>query len=246
MRLDGEHILIVDDSPEIRDALAAYLRRHGARASTAASAEQARDMLALPGYDLVVLDVMMPGEGGLSLCASLSGTQRMPVILLTGMRAPADKLAGFDSGADDYVVKPFDPPELLARIRSVLRRCRRNPPPAAAPGNAPSLAGYAFDAWFLDVKKRELHDEARGQQVALSQVEYRLLRALVDHPGTVLSRDRLMNLTAGDDTLAFDRSIDSQVSRLRKKLERDPRHPGLLKTIWGQGYLLAADVTPRS
>jgi two-component system OmpR family response regulator len=249
----GAHILIVDDNPDIRDALAAYLRRQGLRASTVASAEDARLALASGQYSLLVLDVMMPGEGGLSLCRAVAANGRLPVILLTGMKTPADKLAGFDSGADDYVVKPFDPPELLARIRSVLRRCTANanphpyftaPAPLAMPAvaSANPYAGFAFDAWYLDVQKRELYDQNRLQPVPLSQVEYRLLRVLVDHPGTVLSRDRLMDLTVGDEALPFDRSIDSQVSRLRKKLERDPRQPDLLKTVWGQGYLFATEV----
>ena len=242
----GEHILVVDDHPDIRDALAAYLRRQGLRATTAASAEQARLALAGTRFDLMVLDVTMPGEDGLSLCRAVAARSQLPVILLTGMKSAADKLAGFDSGADDYVVKPFDPPELLARIRSVLRRCSRaqylspTPPPASTSANP--YAGFAFDAWYLDVQKRQLYDQQLNIPVALSQAEYRLLRALVDHPGTILSRDRLMDLTVGDDALPFDRSIDSQVSRLRKKLERDPRQPGLLKTVWGQGYLFATDV----
>jgi two-component system OmpR family response regulator len=247
----GAHILIVDDNPDIRDALAAYLRRQGLRASTVASAEDARLALASGQYSLMVLDVMMPGEGGLSLCRAIAANSQLPVILLTGMQTPADKLAGFESGADDYVVKPFDPPELLARIRSVLRRCAGSgsaPHPyfttalPLAPPSANPYAGFAFDAWYLDVQKRELYDQNRLQPVPLSQVEYRLLRVLVDHPGTVLSRDRLMDLTVGDEALPFDRSIDSQVSRLRKKLERDPRQPDLLKTVWGQGYLFATDV----
>lgn len=247
----GAHILIVDDNPDIRDALAAYLRRQGLRASTVASAEDARLALASGQYSLMVLDVMMPGEGGLSLCRAIATHGQLPVILLTGMQTAADKLAGFESGADDYVSKPFDPPELLARIRSVLRRCAGSssashpyfatalPLPAQS---ANSYAGFAFDAWYLDVQKRELYDQQRLQPVPLSQVEYRLLRVLVDHPGTVLSRDRLMDLTIGDEALPFDRSIDSQVSRLRKKLERDPRQPNLLKTVWGQGYLFATEV----
>ncbi|MET0267443.1 MAG: response regulator transcription factor [Duganella sp.] len=240
----NHHILIVDDSADIREALMFYLRRNGLQATAVASAAQARDALAANPhhYALMLLDVMMPGEDGLSLCRAMAASQQLPVILLTAMQAAADKLAGFDSGADDYVVKPFDPPELLARIRSVLRRWGRPlPGPTPVPAANP-YAGFEFDAWYLDVKKRELYDQQRQQQVALSQAEYRLLRVLVDHPGTVLSRDRLMDLTVGDDALPFDRSIDSQVSRLRKKLERDPRHPGLLKTVWGQGYLFTADV----
>jgi two-component system OmpR family response regulator len=234
----ADHILVVDDHPDIRDSLAAYLSRQGLAVSTAADTAQAGALLLEERFDLIVLDVMMPGEDGLSLCRRVAATLGTPVILLTAMHTSADKVAGLASGADDYVVKPFDPPELVARIRTVLRRWRR----AAMP--APHAAGgYAFGGWFLDTGKRELFDR-EGQPAALSGAEYRLLRVLVEHPGTVLSRDRLMDLTGSGDALAFDRSIDSQVSRLRKKLEPDPRRPGLLKTVWGNGYLFTAAVTP--
>jgi two-component system OmpR family response regulator len=235
----ADHILVVDDHPEIRSSLAAYLRRQGLAVTTAADAAQAGALLRKERFDLIVLDVMMPGEDGLSLCRRVSGTLDTPVILLTAMHTSADKVAGLDSGADDYVVKPFDPPELVARIRMVLRRWRRAASPA---GNG--TGGYAFGGWFLDTGKRELFDPD-GQPAALSSAEYRLLRVLAEHPGTVLSRDRLMDLIGGGDALAFDRSIDSQVSRLRKKLEPDPRRPSLLKTVWGNGYLFAATVTAR-
>ncbi|WP_338767991.1 response regulator transcription factor [Massilia sp. METH4] len=231
----ADHILVVDDHPDIRDSLAAYLRRQGLAVSTAADAVEAGALLRKERFDLIVLDVMMPGEDGLSLCRRVSATLDTPVILLTAMHTSADKVAGLDSGADDYVVKPFDPPELVARIRTVLRRWRRSSTPVAG--------GYAFNGWYLDLGKHELFDPD-GQPAALSSAEYRLLRVLVEHPGTTLSRDRLMDLIGGGDALAFDRSIDSQVSRLRKKLEPDSRRPSLLKTVWGNGYLFAATVTP--
>ncbi|GGY10890.1 response regulator [Massilia dura] len=237
----ADHILVVDDHPDIRSSLAAYLRRQGLAVTTAVDAAQASALLLKERFDLIVLDVMMPGEDGLSLCRRVARTLDTPVILLTAMHTSADKVAGLNSGADDYVVKPFDPPELVARIRTVLRRWRRPAAPAAKAVNP--AGGYAFDGWFLDTGKHELFDPD-GRPAALSSAEYRLLRVLVDHPGTVLSRDRLMDLTGGGDALAFDRSIDSQVSRLRKKLETDPRRPSLLKTVWGNGYLFAATVTP--
>ncbi|MFJ3058578.1 response regulator [Herbaspirillum sp. NPDC087042] len=241
------HILVVDDHPDICEPLAAYLRRQGLQVSMAFSAAQARALLQAQAFDLVVLDVMMPGEDGLSLCRHIGEHLGTPVILLTAMAASSDRVRGLDTGADDYVVKPFDPPELLARIRSVLRRLARQlTGPALAPAPVLSLPlpvrRYLFDTWTLDVERRELLDSA-GASVTLSSVEYRLLRVLVEHPNTVLSRDRLLDLTAGTEALAFDRSIDSQVSRLRKKLESDPRKPSLLKTIWGNGYLLAAQVS---
>lgn len=245
-----KHILVVDDHPDIRESLALYLHRQGLLVSTAVHAADARRLLALHVYDVIVLDVMMPGEDGLSLCAHIAATSATPVILLTARHASADKVAGLDSGADDYVVKPFDPPELVARIKSLLRRARRGAaadagvvaPAAAAAADAPAIARYGFDNWTLDVEKRTLFD-CHGEAVSLSSVEYRLLRVLVEHPCMVLSRDRLMDLTSGSNVLAFDRSIDSQVSRLRRKLETDPRRPGLLKTVWGNGYLFAAAVT---
>lgn len=239
------HILVVDDHPDICEPLAAYLRRQGMQVSMAFNAAQARRLLQRQSFDLAVLDVMMPGEDGLSLCRHIGERFGTPVILLTAMSSCADKVNGLETGADDYVVKPFDPQELVARIRTVLRRIRRNLP--AAPAQAAQSVGggirrYVFDEWTLDVERRELRDRD-GAAVTLSSVEYRLLRVLVEHPNTVLSRDRLLDLTAGAEALAFDRSIDSQVSRLRKKLEPDPRHPSLLKTVWGNGYLFAAQVS---
>ncbi|KAF1042277.1 MAG: Transcriptional regulatory protein OmpR [Herbaspirillum frisingense] len=241
------HILVVDDHPDICEPLAAYLRRQGMRVSMAFNAAQARRLLQKQAFDLAVLDVMMPGEDGLSLCRHVGEQFGTPVILLTAMSSCADRVNGLETGADDYVVKPFDPQELVARIRTVLRRIARTLP-SAAPAKASAaisdsaIRRYVFHEWTLDVERRELLDR-EGVAVTLSSVEYRLLRALLDHPNTVLSRDKLMDLTAGADAQVFDRSIDSQVSRLRKKLEPDPRHPNLLKTVWGNGYLFAAQVS---
>lgn len=237
------HILVVDDHPDICEPLVAYLRRQGLQASMALNATQARALLDRQVFDLVVLDVMMPGEDGLSLCRHIGARLGTPVILLTAMSASQDRIRGLEIGADDYVVKPFDPHELLARIRSVLRRLTRQPGAAhGTPAVPRPVRRYVFDSWTLDVERRELLDQ-HGASVTLSSVEYRLLHALLAHPNTVLSRDRLLDLTAGSDAQSFDRSIDSQVSRLRKKLEPDPRRPSLLKTIWGNGYLLAAQVS---
>jgi two-component system OmpR family response regulator len=240
------HILVVDDHPDICEPLAAYLRRQGMQVSMAFNAAQARRLLQRQSFDLAVLDVMMPGEDGLSLCRHIGEEFGTPVILLTAMSSCADKVNGLETGADDYVVKPFDPQELVARIRTVLRRIRRSLPNAepALPAQMADSAirRYVFDEWTLDLERRELRDR-EGVEVTLSSVEYRLLRVLVEHPNTVLSRDKLMDLTAGAEAQAFDRSIDSQVSRLRKKLEPDPRNPNLLKTVWGNGYLFAAQVS---
>jgi len=232
----SSRILVVDDHADIRDPLAAFLRRHDLEVLTAADAAAARALLRRHRIDLVVLDIMLPGEDGLSLCRHLAETSGTPVILLTAMAGQDERVAGLEIGADDYVTKPFDPRELVARIKGMLRRLSR----AATgwPGRR-----YAFGDWTLDMDKRELRD-AGGAPVALSSSELRLLGVLVERAGKVLSRDELLDLTRDGEVQNFDRSIDSQVSRLRKKLESDPRRPRLLKTSWGDGYVFTADVKP--
>ncbi|MDB5647886.1 response regulator [Methylobacterium sp.] len=235
--MDDAHVLVVDDHRDIRDPLAAYLKRHDLRVSVAADAAVARAVLAGSAIDLVILDVMMPGEDGLSLCRHIREVHDTPVILLTALAERTDRIVGLEIGADDYVTKPFDPRELLARIKNLLRRTR------ALPRTRDEADGrrLAFDRWTLDTDRRELVDEA-GAAVALSTAEFRLLAALTRHPRVVLSRDQLLDLTSGRAADGFDRSIDNQVSRLRRKLERDPANPALLKTVWGGGYVLAAEV----
>ena len=232
----SSRILVVDDHADIRDPLAAFLRRHDLEVLTAADAATARTLLRQHRIDLVVLDVMLPGEDGLSLCRHLAETSSTPVILLTAMASQEDRVAGLEIGADDYVTKPFDPRELVARIKGMLRRLSR-----AATGWHGRR--YAFGDWTLDTARRELVD-AGGEPVALSTSEFRLLGVLVERAGKVLSRDELLDLTRDGEVQNFDRSIDSQVSRLRKKLESDPRRPRLLKTSWGDGYVFTADVKP--
>lgn len=180
---------------------------------------------------------MMPGEDGLSLCRHIREAYDTPVILLTAMAEQTDRIVGLEIGSDDYVTKPFDPRELLARIKNLLRRTR------ALPRSREVSDGrkFAFDRWVLDTDRRELIDEA-GATVLLSTAEFRLLAVLTRHPRIVLSRDQLLDLTSGRMAQGFDRSIDNQVSRLRRKLERDPTAPGLIKTVWGGGYVLAAEV----
>ena len=230
----SSRILVVDDHADIRDPLAAFLRRHDLEVLTAADAAAARTLLRQHPIDLVVLDIMLPGEDGLSLCRHLAETSSTPVILLTAMASQDDRVAGLEIGADDYVTKPFDPRELVARIKGMLRRLGR-----AATGWHGRR--YAFGDWTLDMARRELVD-AGGEPVALSTSEFRLLGVLVERAGKVLSRDELLDLTRDGEVQNFDRSIDSQVSRLRKKLESDPRRPRLLKTSWGDGYVFTADV----
>jgi len=179
--------------------------------------------------------VMMPGEDGLSLCRHLVESRDIPVILLTARGEATDRIVGLEIGADDYVVKPFEPRELVARIRSVLRRAARG---AAEPG---ANEEFLFEGWRLDPLKRRLTD-AEGAVVPISSVEFRLLRAFLEHPRQVLDRDRLLDMVQGREAHLFDRAVDNQVSRLRRKIEVDSRNPTLIQTVWGGGYMLAADV----
>ncbi|MDJ0685245.1 MAG: response regulator [Alphaproteobacteria bacterium] len=228
------HILIVDDHPDIRNLLAKYLVKNGMRATVAANAAAARKLLVDHAFDLVVLDVMMPGEDGLSLCRHLSEATDLLVIMLTAMAEETDRIVGLELGADDYVTKPFNPRELLARIKAVLRRAR-SLPPGKEP--APDMAVRLGD-WVFYPDRRELIGPD-GAPAALSTGEYKLLSVFLAHPGVVLDRDRLLDLTRGRDAAPFDRSIDNLVSRLRKKIEADPKNPSLIKTVWGGGYVLA-------
>ena len=233
------HIAIVDDHKDIRELVGRYLGQHGCRVSAADSAASLRHLLQRSAPDLVVLDVMMPGEDGLSVCRYLRATSNLPVILLTAAAEETDRIIGLEIGADDYVTKPFNPRELLARIKAVLRRTNSLPPQRSAHRNK----AIRFDRWTLDVGRRELIG-GDGVAVPLSTAEYRLLCVLVERPGLVLTRDQLLDLTVGRAADVYDRSIDNQVSRLRKKIELDPRNPALIKTHWGGGYSFTAEVTP--
>ncbi|MFT3799606.1 MAG: response regulator transcription factor [Burkholderiaceae bacterium] len=243
-------ILIVDDHQSIRDPLSTYLRRFDFDVEAVADGKAMRRRLDERPFDLIVLDVMLPGENGLSLCRYVLEHLRIPVILLTAMTEQADRVAGLEIGADDYVVKPFDPRELVARIRSVLRRDQLAAARAAGGGGGGGAASgesrrFAFNGWQFDTGTRQLHDPL-GRDVPLSTAEFHLMKALVDNANRVLSRAQLLELTQRADMVVFDRSIDSQISRLRKKLEPDPRRPSLLKTVRGDGYLLAANVAVES
>jgi two-component system OmpR family response regulator len=196
-----------------------------------------RRVMKSSAIDLVVLDIMMPGEDGLVLCRTLRETTDIPVILLTAMVEETDRVVGLEIGADDYVTKPFSPRELLARIKAVLRRSRGLPRPATVPGKS----RLRFNRWTLDTLRRELVGED-GVAVPLSTTEFRLLTVFLERPRMVLSRDQLLDLTSGRSLEPFERSIDNQVSRLRKKIESDPKNPAIIKTVWGGGYVLAAEV----
>jgi len=230
-------LLLVDDEQDLREPLASYLERQGFVVSQAASAAEARAMLGDELPDLVLLDIMMPGEDGLSLCRHLTETRALPTIFLTARGEATDRIVGLEIGADDYVVKPFEPRELVARIRSVLRRASRGQPLS----DVPQAEDYMFDNWRLDPLKRRLIDPD-GAVVAISSVEFRLLQAFLDHPRQVLDRDRLLDMVQGREAHLFDRAVDNQVSRLRRKIEIDSRNPQVIQTVWGGGYMLAADV----
>jgi len=236
------HIAVVDDHGEIRELLVRYLGQHGYKVSAAASAAEFRAMMAggeMP--DLVVLDIMMPGEDGLSLCRHLRSGSMLPVIFLTAMAEDTDRIVGLELGADDYLVKPFNPRELLARIRAVLRRTGGDP----VRGEEPLAKGSSvrFGDKVFDMTRHEVTGPD-GVAVPLSTAEYRLLCVFLEHAGKVLSRDALLDLTSGREAEVWDRSIDNQVSRLRRKIEVDPKNPVLIKTFWGDGYCFTGEVTP--
>ncbi|MGO4285877.1 response regulator [Bosea sp. TAB14] len=242
-----DHILIVDDDREIRDLVSSYLAKNGLRTSIAADGRQMRSFLDANTVDLVVLDVMMPGQDGLALCRELRAGKHKatPILMLTARSDEMDRVIGLEMGADDYLSKPFAARELLARINAVLRRTRMLPPNLQI-----SEAGQilTFGSWRLDTMRRHLLD-AQGTEVALSGAEYRLLRVFIDHPQRVLNRDQLLNLTQGRDAELFDRSIDLLVSRLRQRLGDDAREPTYIKTVRSEGYVLAVPVEitePRS
>jgi len=231
------HIALVDDHRDIRDLVSKYLTQHGYRVSVAENGAALRRLLERSAPDLVVLDIMMPGEDGLSVCRYLRSATNLPVIFLTAMAEETERIIGLEMGADDYLTKPFNPRELLARIKAVLRRVNSLPPQR----DKLKVKALRFDRWLLNVGRRELVN-SQGVGVPLSTAEFRLLKAFLDHAGLVLSRDQLLDITVGRAADIFDRSIDNQVSRLRKKIELDPRTPILIKTHWGGGYCFTAEV----
>jgi len=233
------HILIVDDDREIRDLVAHYLSKHGLRVRTAAEGRQMDKELSNWSFDLIILDLMLPGEDGLSLCRRLRVETKIPVIMLTAMGEETDRIIGLEMGADDYIAKPFNPRELLARIKAVLRRSKESNPNATVGVNLES--SFRFAGWQLDLKTRELFS-SDGMLIPLSSGEYNLLVAFVTHPNRVLSRDQLLDLARGREAQPFDRAMDVQVSRLRRKIETDASAPVLIKTIRSGGYMFTPDV----
>ena len=231
-------ILLVDDEASIREPLGEYLAGQGFAVDLAASASEARAHLLAGNYHLVISDIMMPGEDGLSLTRHLREVHKLPVILLTARSEETERVIGLEIGADDYVVKPFGPRELVARIRAVLRRAGAGEQRITGDDEGET---YRFADWSLSTTERGLR-HADGRAVALSTGEYQLLLALVRHPRQVMSRDRLLDIVRGRDADVFDRSIDNLISRLRRKIEDDSREPSLIKTVWGGGYSFGADV----
>jgi two-component system OmpR family response regulator len=232
-----DHVLVVDDDAEIRNLLREYLEKNGYRVTTVADGKGMWAALEPGRADIVVLDLMLPGEDGLALCRKLRARSEMPVIMLTARGEETDRIVGLEMGADDYLAKPFNPRELLARIKSVLRRSR------ALPDNLQSetASRIRFAGHALDLASRNLVSPT-GVVVALSGTEFRLLRIFLAHPNRVLNRDQLIDLMLSRDASPFDRSIDVQVSRLRHRLGEDAKEPAIIKTVRGEGYVLSVPV----
>jgi len=231
------HVLIVDDDREIRGLLAQYLEKHDFRTTAVADGREMRRILERSHIDLLVLDLMLPGEDGLSLCRELRSRSQLPIIMLTARGEDVDRIVGLELGADDYVAKPFNPRELLGRIKAVLRRSAhapRDPSPD-------DVRGFSFGGWRLDTVSRTLANE-EGREVALSGAEYRLLAVLLGSGNRVLTRAQLTELLRGRDADPFDRSIDVRVSRLRQILGDDARAPQIIKTVYGEGYVIGVSV----
>lgn len=240
-----DHVLIVDDDPDIRQLLADYLQRHELQVSGAADGRQMRSVLANQPVDAIVLDLMLPGEDGLTLFRALREQPQhahIPVLMLTARADDVDRIIGLELGADDYLGKPFVPRELLARLRAVLRRARMLPPGTPRAEDARYLA---FGDWLLDTVERHLIAKG-GTVTPLQSAEYTLLRFLLDHPQRVVTRDHLLVALAGREADVFDRSIDLRVSRLRKRLADDAREPGYIKTVRNEGYVLSKAVDAHS
>ncbi len=233
--MQSPHILIVEDDPEIRTMVTRFLIRNGCRVTATADGSSMSRAIAAARIDLVILDIMLPGEDGLSICRRLRSSSSVPIIMLTAAGDPVARVVGLEMGADDYVAKPFDPHELLARVRAVLRR-------AAALPHAEKAAGpMRFAGWQLDPVVRELHSPA-GVRVILTGGEFDLLLAFCLHANRTLTRDQLLDLTQGRGTEAVTRSIDILVSRIRRKIEEDPRDPVFIKTVRSGGYVFTPAV----
>ena len=240
--MDGSRILVVDDDADIRALLSDFLEQHGFAVTAVGDGVGMDRAIAVQDFDIAVLDVMMPGEDGLSILRRLSARGGLPIIMLSAIGSDVDRIVGLEMGAEDYLPKPCNPRELLARIRTVLRRHRRNV--ADEPAGGGQRLGFA--GWLMDMGARLLTDPD-NVVVTLTDGEFRLLRAFIEHPRRVLSRDQLLDYSAGSESESYDRAIDVQVSRLRRKLERGARGDGadeLVRTIRNEGYMFTAEVRP--
>ncbi|MDG4574520.1 MAG: response regulator [Defluviicoccus sp.] len=231
------HILVVDDDSQVRQLIGRFLRDNGYRVTGARDGREMRETLGSASVDLIILDLMLPGTSGLDLCRDLRTTSSVPIIMLTAKGEDTDRIVGLEVGADDYLPKPFNPRELLARIRAVLRRAATKPPGEPAPQGRLIM----FGGWTLDMLRREV-TSAEGVVIDLSGGEYDVLIALVEHPNRILSREQLLELARNRESNAFDRSIDVQISRLRRKLEAGGTSPPLIKTVRGAGYIFLPTV----
>jgi two-component system, OmpR family, response regulator len=237
MRNDEPHVLIVDDDREIRDLVSRFLRKNGLRVTTASDGQAMLQALADCRIDLIVLDRMLPNGDGVALCRRLRQKSRIPVVMLTLLGSESDRIAGLETGADDYVVKPFSPKELLARIRAVLRRANELP----AHSGLHRAKFLRFAGWTLNRVRRQL-TSPDGTAISLTDGEFDLLLAFAEHPQIMLSRNQLSELVRGRDLIPFDRGIDVQVGRLRRKIEVNPEEPQFIKAVRGQGYTFTPDV----
>lgn len=240
METDEKHILVVDDDTGIRDLLAKFLRKHHLKVSVAAGGDDMFRLLSQQSIHLIILDVMMPGKDGVTLCREIRQSSQVPIVMLTAVAEDVDRIIGLEMGADDYISKPFNPRELLARIKAILRRSQVRSE-LAEPEVLKSRSIYRFSGWVLNTLEHRLISP-EAAEITLSSGEYNLLHAFVERPNQVLSRDQLLDLTRNRMAGPYDRSIDIQISRLRSKIEVDPKLPRLIKTIRGGGYMLAVEV----
>lgn len=233
------HILVVDDHADIRQLLKRFLSQHGFKVTVASDGEEMKKLANRQRYDLIILDLMLPGKDGVTLCREVRSNSNIPIIMLTALGEEIDRIIGLEVGADDYMAKPFNPRELLARIKSVLRR--HFTIPNVNEQQSASVAIFRFSGWKLDTTSRELTNP-EGVLVSLTSTEFELLLAFVTHPNVVLKRDDLLNLIQGRGAEVYDRAIDTLISRLRKKIEQVPKSPRYIKTIWGGGYQFSCEV----
>ena len=229
---EAAKLLLVDDDPELRELIGAYLTKQGFDVTTVANGREMDDVLQRRGIDLVLLDLMLPGEDGLSIAKRLKSTGGLPIIMISAQGQDVDRIVGLEIGADDYLGKPFNPRELLARIRAVMRRSQ---------GSSAVSEIVEFGEFVLDRKARRL--TCAGRSVQLTSGEFDLLGIFVDYPDTVMDRDKILDLLTGADRSPFDRSIDVRITRLRSKIEADPSAPAYIRTIWGKGYMFCPDAT---